>query len=126
MNDILTIDSVTYNVNIVDLKESSEFLDSEKTHRTVLGDLFRHLIGIFFNYELQLSEIQDPDEANDLWDALHTFVPFHTVTLPHNDGFQTFKAYVTGCSRPLKKRVNGVNYWGGYKIKFIAKKPQIS
>lgn len=126
MNDILTLDGVQYKVNIVSLTQSSEFLDSDQTHRTVLGDLYRKLIGIYFNYELQLGEIQDPNEANALWNALHTFTPFHTVKLPHNDGFAIFKAYVTGCSRPLLKRINGVNYWGGYKIKFIAKAPQIS
>lgn len=126
MSDILTIDGVQYNVNVVSLMESSEFLDSAETHRTILGDLFRRLIGIYFNYELELGEIQDPENAIALWNAIHTFVPFHTVTLPHNEGLQTFKAYVTGCSRPLLKRINGVNYWGGYKIKFIAKAPQIS
>ena len=126
MNDILTIDGALYAVNIVSLTESSEFLDSEQTHRTTDGDLYRKMIGIYFNYELQLGELQNAAIAQALWNKLHEFTPYHTLTLPHDAGTQTFVAYVTGVSRPLKLRKNGVNYWGGYAVKFIAKNPQIS
>lgn len=125
-NDILTIDGTAFPVNITNLTETSEFVDGEATGRTLSWDLFRDLKGIFFNYELTIGEIQNPTIATSLWNKLHEFVPFHTLKLPHNNGFLTFQAYVTGCSRPLKKRVNNVNYWGGYTVKFIAKSPQVT
>lgn len=123
-HDILTIDGTAYPVNIVSLTESSEFANKYAL-RTEDWDLRRELSGIFFNFELTLGEIQDPDTAAALWDKLHEMEEFHTFRLPHNDGFITFQGYISGVSRPLKRRKGGVNYWGGYSVKFIAKKPQI-
>jgi hypothetical protein len=125
MNDIMTIDGVTFAVNILDFEETSQFLD-KYAERTEDWTLRRELAGILFNYELTLGEIQSQATMQALWDKLHEFVEFHEVTLPHDEGLQTYQAYVTGCKRPLKKRVNGVNTWGGFGIKFIAKAPQIT
>lgn len=124
-NDILTIDGTTYEVNIVSLVESSEFVD-KYAERTQDWNLNRELAGIFYNYELSLGEIQDATIAQLLWDKLHEFTEYHIITLPHGDGFQSFTAYVTGCQRPLKRRINDLNYWGGYTVKFISKAPQIT
>ena len=123
MNDIMTIDGVTFTVNILDFEETSQFLD-KYAERTEDWTLRRELAGILFNYELTLGEIQSQATMQALWDKLHEFVEFHEVTLPHDEGLQTYQAYVTGCKRSLKKRVNGVNTWGGFSIKFIAKAPQ--
>ena len=124
MHDILTIDGISYPVNIVSLTETSEFANKYAT-RTENWDLRRELSGIFFNFEMTIGEIQNPATAAALWDKLHEMEEFHTFKLPHNNGFLTFQGYVSGVSRPLKRRKGGVNYWGGYTIKFIAKKPQI-
>lgn len=124
-NDILTIDGTTYEVNIIDLVETSEFVD-KYAERTEDWDLQRELAGIFFNYELTLGNNQDQTVAQALWDKIHEPTEFHTVILPHDEGLQTFTAYMTGAARNLKKRSAGVNKWGGYTIKFIAKKPQIT
>lgn len=124
-NDIITIDGITYPVNIVSFNEISEFVD-KYAERTQDWNLRRELAGIFFNYELTLGKIQDEAVMQNLYDKIHEPVEFHTVTLPHNDGFQTFTAYITGVPRPLIKRVKGKNKWGGYVIKFIAKAPQIT
>jgi len=124
-NDILTIDGTTYPVNIVSLTETSDFQD-KYSEQTENFDLKRELGGIFFNYELQLGEIQNQTTALALYEKLHEFTEFHTVTLPHNDGLQTFQAYITGVGRPLKSRINETNKWGGYTITFTAKSPQIT
>lgn len=125
MNDILTIDGITYPVNIVQLTQTSEFADGAATGRMESYDLKRDLIGIFYNYELTLGDIQDPSVATLLWNKLHELVPFHTFTLPHNNTLITMTAYVTGCSRALKLRKDGINYWGGYTVKFIGKSPYV-
>jgi len=125
MNDILTIDGITYAVNIIEFAETSEFVD-KYAERTENWDLQRELAGIFFNYELTLGEIQDQAVMQSLWTKIHEFTEFHTVTLPHDTGTQTFVAYVTGCSRNLKKRKSSTNKWGGTTIKFVAKAPQIT
>lgn len=124
-NDILTVDGVTYPVNIIKFEEKSEFVD-KFAERTESWDLQRQLAGIFFNYELTLGQIQNPAIMLDLWAKIHEFTEFHIIRLPHDDGLQTFTAYMTTAGRPLLKRINGVNTWGGMTIKFIAKAPQIT
>ena len=124
-NDIVVIDGTTFDVNITSFTETSEFAD-KYAERTEDWDLQRELAGIFFNYELTLGEIQNQTVMQALWDKIHEFTPFHSVTLPHGTTTQTFTAYITGTSRPLKRRVNAENKWGGMTIKFIAKAPQIT
>lgn len=125
MNDIMTIDGITYDVNITEFKETSEFVD-KYAERTEDWNLQRELAGIFFNYELTLGDIQDRVTYSALYAKIHEFTPYHSVKLPHEDGMQTFTAYITGTDRKMKKRKNGINYWGGITIKFIAKAPQIT
>ena len=125
MSDILTIDGTAYAVNITDLKQTSEFLD-KYANRTEDGNLNRALIGVYFNYELTLGDIQDQDTMNTLWGVINAAEEFHTVILPHDNTFLTFQAYVTGTSRNLLRRRNGVNNWGGYVISFIAKAPYLT
>lgn len=125
MNDIITIDGTVFEVNITSFTETSEFAD-KYADRTEDWDLSRELAGIFFNYELTLGENQNQVKAQALYDKIHEFTEYHEVTLPHGTGTQTYQAYITGTERSLKKRINGVNKWGGFTIKFIAKKPQIT
>ena len=125
MNDTIIIDGQTFAVNILDFYEVSEFAD-KYAERTEDWTLERELAGIFFNYELTLGEIQDPAKAQALYDKIHEPVPFHQVTLPHGTSTQTFTAYITGTKRRLKKREGGVNTWGGFAIKFVAKTPQVT
>lgn len=124
-NDILTIDGITYAVNITSLKETSEFLD-KYANRSEDGVLKRGLIGVYFNHELTLAMSQDRTVMQALWTKINEPVEFHTVKLPHNDGFLTYSAYVTGSYRNLFRRKDGTNWWGGFTIKFIAQKPALT
>lgn len=124
-NIIITIDGVSFDVNLLELVEISEFAD-KFAERTEDWNLERELAGIFFNYELTLGENQDPAQAQALYDKIHEPAPFHEVTMPHGQGTLSFTAYITGTKRSLKKRRGGTNIWGGYKIKFISKAPQVT
>lgn len=125
MSGILTIDGTAYAVNIADLVQKSEFLD-KYANRTENGVLSRALIGVYYNYELTLGDIQDQAVMQALWDKINEAEEFHTVKLPHNNTFLTFSAYVTGTERKLKRFNGSSNEWGGYVISFIAKAPQIT
>ena len=124
-NDIITIDDNVYAVNIISFTETSEFVD-KYANRTEDWELRRELAGIYFHYEIALGDAQDTDTMEALYEKLHEFAEYHTVTLPHNSGTQTFQAYLTGASRGLKRRMDGANHWGGFIIGFIAKAPQIT
>ena len=123
--NILTIDGTEYPVNIIELRERSRIV-SKYSVETEDDEIHREPSSVFFDYELVLGSIQDQTTAQALYNKIHELVESHTVTLPHNDGFQTFTAYVTDADRKLIKRTNSVNKWGGYTICFYAKAPQIT
>lgn len=121
---MIVIDGQSYNIGIVSLKRKAEFLDSY-AQRNERGDLNRKLIGVYYNYELQLSSSQNHPDYAALWDKLTEPVEFHEVTIPGEN--YTFTAYMSGVSDELKRiYYNGKDtrlYWHNLTVNFIAKSP---
>jgi len=91
MSGIVIIDNQTYQVPVISMKRKAEFLD-KYAERTADGQLHRELIGVFFNYQIQFGRAS-VSEYHRLWDKLTEPQEFHTVTVPDEDGFFTYKAY---------------------------------
>lgn len=120
---MIRIDGQSYDVGVISLKRTADFLDSEATERLENGDIYRDLIGVYFNYELKLEPSQNNTAYNRLWEKLTEPVEFHTVTVPYGNGDYTFVAYFAGVSDELAMMANGVNTWKGLTVKFKAKTP---
>ena len=119
---IFTIDGRSFNVRVMSLKRSFEVLDGENTGRTIAdGSMFRDVIGTFYNYEMELDcSKASPTEYDALWNILSSPQDKHSVTFPYGrDGVLTQDMYVSSGSDTLLRVENGVNYWGGIKVKFI-------
>ena len=115
------IDGVTYNVPVVSIKRTADFLD-KFAERTVDGKLHRELIGVYFNYKLKFGQASMSDYSA-LWSKLTEPTEFHTVVVPDEDGDLTFKAYFSGVSDELVK-VSGANrFWKDLTVNFIAQEP---
>ena len=119
---MLIIDNESYNIPILSLKRTADFLD-KYANRTEDGVLHRELIGVYFNYQLQLGAITDPDEYARLWDKLTEPEEFHTVTVPNESGDYTFQAYFSNVADEMRTRHNGKNYFEGLTVNFIAQSP---
>ena len=50
---MLYIDGIGYKIDVLSVKRTADFLD-KYAERTENGDLERELIGVYFNYKLQL------------------------------------------------------------------------
>ncbi len=122
---IITIDGDNFDLNITELKQEGTFVD-KSAERTEDWDLQREVAGLFFNYRVKLGDIQDKATAYAFFNKISEVVDYHTVTMPHNDSTLTFRCYVTGVTRNLKKYRAGNNIWGGYEVRFIAKAPQFT
>jgi hypothetical protein len=117
------IDGTTYNVPVKKLGRKADFLD-KYAERTEDGALKRELIGVYFNYSLEFAFTTDMTEYNRLWEKLTEPEEFHTVTVPTGNTTTTFTAYFSKISDQLvREDSNGVNYWQGLKVNFIAKVP---
>ena len=119
---MLYIDGIGYKIDVLSVKRTADFLD-KYAERTENGDLERELIGVYFNYKLQLGPGTDRTEYARLWDKLTEPVEFHEVTVPDEDGDYTFTAYFSNVADELLRKVAEKNYWKNLTVNFIAKKP---
>lgn len=119
---MVIIDGITYNVPVVSIKRKADFLD-KYAERNESGDLLRELIGVYFNYQLQLGATTDTAEYSRLWDKLTEPVEFHTVTVPDEAGDYTFTAYFSNVGDEVRKIQAAKNFWHNLTVNFIAKSP---
>ena len=119
---MLYIDGIGYKIDVLSVKRTADFLD-KYAERTENGDLERELIGVYFNYKLQLGPGIDRTEYARLWDKLTEPVEFHEVTVPDEDGDYTFTAYFSNVADELLRKVAEKNNWKNLTVNFIAKKP---
>lgn len=123
ISDILIIDNTTYEIPVISLKRRADFLD-RFAERTANGVLHRDLIGVYFNYQLQLGFSSDTDEYQRLWEKLSEPSEFHTVTIPNEDGESlTFSAYFSNVGDELLKIKGEKVYWKNLTVNFISRRP---
>ncbi len=136
-NGVFTIDGVDLRVMVTGLKRSFAVTDSEHSGRLQNYEMFRDVIGTFYNYTLNVEP--DPDYRAD-YDTFYGIIsaptPFHDVVFPYGQETLAFKAYVTSGDDDYKgeKRyaIYGIpdspviqtNKYSGLSVQFIAKSPQ--
>lgn len=117
----ITIDGDTYEVPVISIKRTADFLD-KFAERTVDGKLHRELIGVYFNYQLKFGQAAMADYSA-LWEKLTEPEEFHTVVIPDEDGDLTFSAYFSGISDEMVKVSGESRYWKNLTVNFIAREP---
>ncbi len=120
----MIVDGITYDIPVVSLKRTGDFLD-KYAKRTEDGVLHRKLIGVYYNYSLQLgsSRTVSAPVYQALWDKLTEPVEFHTVVVPDSDRTYTFTAYFSNVGDELKKQKDNRNYWQNLTVDFTAQSP---
>ncbi len=120
---LITIDGVTYDVPVISIKRTADFLD-KYAERTADGKLHRELIGVYFNYKLQFGSSFNIPAYAALWNKLTEPVEFHTVTVPDEDGISySFEAYFSGVGDDLRKVKDSQAFWKNLTANFIAQQP---
>lgn len=120
----ITIDGTTYDVPVVSIEETCDFLD-KYAERTNDGKLHRELIGTYHNQRLVFGNPIDMTAYNALWTKLSQAIEFHTVTVPDTDGVDfTFVAYFSNVTRKLQKWNSGQTRWREMTVNFTAQSPK--
>jgi hypothetical protein len=121
----IIIDAITYAVPVLSLKRAADFLD-KFADRTEDGMLHRELIGVYFNYKLQLGQTSDKAAYDALWAKLTEAVEFHEVTVPGDNGYDyTFTAYFANVTDELEIIKTTGNFWKDLTVNFIAQAPAV-
>lgn len=119
---MIKIDDVIYNIPVIELARTAEFLDTS-AKRSGNGVLKRKLLGVYYNYALSFGTGYDVEEYTRLYEKLTEAVEFHKVEVYHNNTVFTFQAYFASIKDNLLRRSNGNAYWTGLTVEFIAKEP---
>lgn len=118
--DVFKIDGKTYNVEIASLTRKFSVLDSDKSSRSVAGDMRRSIIGTYYNYTMQVNaDSLSRAEYDELYEILSAPQESHTVVLPYGQTTISQKMYVTGGDDSLNVDDAG-NVWSGMSIDFVA------
>jgi hypothetical protein len=124
---MITIDGDTFDVDIIALDESCDFLD-KYAERTEDGILHRELIGTYHNQKIQFGTPTQTSKVSEyarLWLKLCEAEEFHEVTVPDTDGVDfTFQAYFSNVKRSLRKQKTAKVFWKTMTVNFIAQSPR--
>ena len=119
----IVIDGTTYDVPIISIDESADFLD-KVAERTEDGILHRELIGVYRNYKISFGSSAATTELAALWLKLTEPVESHEVTVPDYDGVEyTFDAYFSNVKRSLRKTTAAKTFWKDLTVNFVAMEP---
>lgn len=122
---MIIIDSVTYDIPIVSISRTADFLD-KYAERTEDGILHRELIGVYYNYKLQFGRTTNTTEYAALWNKLTEAVEFHEVTVPDESGNYTFQAYFSNVADEMRRIQGAQNFWKNLTVNFIAQAPAVT
>lgn len=128
----LDIDGQRFNVTVLSIKESGTILYSDNTGRTMAvgAPMTLDPLGTFYNYTITVK--RNGDDLDD-YDRLYDYVmkPRYkgmTITALHNQGTQTFEAYISAAEREVNYiDDNGENvYWKEMTLTITAMKAQVT
>lgn len=109
----LVIDGVSYQIPLVTIKRSMDFLE-KFAERTEDGDIHIETIGLYKNYSVEIGTIDDPET----YDALIEHITdcknrFHHVVLPDASKQFEFYGYFSSITDEVEKVFdNGASYQG--------------
>lgn len=125
--NVFLIDGTAYNVHVTELVRKFSVLDTDKSGRTMDGEMYRDPIGTFYNYSMTVSPCDGDTKAMDaFWEAISQPRKHHNCTFPYNQSTMTQKMYVTSGEQSVVRIAEGRTYWGEITINFIAMSPRVT
>ena len=122
---MIIIDNQQFDVGVVNIKRKADFLDSEATQRLENGDMYRDLIGVYFNYDIKFEPCtpENYEDYMNLWEKLTEPVEFHDVIVPYNNTTLAFRAYFSNVADEMMLKYKEKNYWKNLTVNFKSKAP---
>lgn len=125
--NVFLMDGTAYNVHVTDLVRKFSVLDTDKSGRTMDGEMYRDPIGTFYNYTMTVSPRDGDTEAMDaFWEAVSQPKKYHNCTFPYNQATLTQKMYVTSGEQGVRRITEGRTHWGEITVNFIAMSPKVT
>ena len=90
------------------------------------GEIYRDLVGTYYNYTMVVTERRGNREALDsFWEEISKPAVCHVCEFPYGQSVLTQRMYVQSGSQDLRRLEPGKTSWGEIAIEFIAKSPKV-
>lgn len=120
------MDGIAYNVRVSNLTRKFSVQDTDRTGRTQDGEMYRDIIGTFYNYSMTVEQMDGDTEAFDqFWEAISQPVESHVCVFPYNQVTMTQRMYVTSGEQSVISRKSTRTHWGEMEVSFIAMSPKV-
>lgn len=123
--NLLSLNGRWYNVLVPKsegLTRDVDILDGPNAERAINGAMNFDTIGTFYNYTYKVN--RDPEHFSD-YDDLHKELRNprsrdKLISVPFDQGYATYRAYISSISDTLTRVSGGKNYWDGMSIRLVA------
>lgn len=120
------LDGVAYNVIVTKLTRKFSVQDTAKTGRVQSGDMYRDIIGTFYNYSMTVEQMGTDAAALDaFWEAIAKPVDSHVCVFPYGQTTLTQRMYITSGEQDLVRIAPERTDWGVLNVSFIAMSPRV-
>lgn len=122
---VFSIDGKSYRVLVKSLKRTFQVLDGENTGRTNDGDMFRDVIGTFYNYAVEVdTKILAQGEYDELYEVISAPKAFHDFVMPYGQEVYSYQGYITTGGDTLERMDHNGKRWNGLSFNMVAKSPK--
>ncbi len=124
---VFLMDGIAYNVSVTALTRKFSVMDTDKSGRTQDGQMYRDVIGTFYNYTMTVTQ-QGSDAASldAFWEAISAPRVSHACVFPYGQKTLTQRMYVTSGEQELQRMEAEKNRWGEITVNFIAMGPEVT
>lgn len=120
------MDGIAYNVRVSKMTRKFSVQDSDKTGRTQDGEMYRDIVGTFYNYSMTVEQMDDDvDSFDNFWESISQPVESHVCVFPYNQSTMTQRMYITSGEQELVKKTPEKTQWGEISISYIAMSPRV-
>lgn len=123
---VFLMDGIAYNVDVLELTRKFSVMDTDKSGRTQDGQMYRDVVGTFYNYTMTVAPRDGDLTALDaFWEAISSPAQSHVCVFPYGQKTLTQRMYVTSGEQALQRIYTDKNHWGQLQVNFIAMGPEV-
>lgn len=120
------MDGIAYNVRVSKMTRKFSVQDTDKTGRTQDGEMYRDIIGTFYNYSMTVEQMDgDAESFDSFWEAISKPVESHVCVFPYGQSTMTQRMYITSGEQDLIVKMPMKNKWGEIAVNYIAMSPKV-
>ena len=123
---VFLMDGIAYNVDVTKLVRKFSVLDTDRSGRTLDGQMYRDVVGIFYNYTMTVCQRGSDNQAMDaFWEAVSKPEQSHICQFPYGQDILVQRMYVTSGEQELLLMTDRGNLWKEVTLNFIAMGPKV-